>query len=265
MKVLKNTFAILDLLLASEGEKTLEELTQLSGINKTAISRIVSDLVAYGFLRQREKWGKYSLGFKYFDFTGQIKSRIKTRDMAVPFLVKLANELKESVILGMWDGGKAAITETFHSNHMVRVVPDEGSRLSLHSTGLGKVILANIGETQLERLYEHTTLERFTPNTITDLSDLRKHLIFIQREGVAFDDEENTLGVRGVSAVIKDVDGNVVGAIGVIGPTIRLTRDKIRDCVSPVRRCAQEISEALGFRDGAKGFSYSASVDVDLV
>lgn len=246
MKVLNNTFLLLDLFLDNGTEISLDDLSRLSGINKTTISRIVSELIQHGYLMQRKKKGMYSLGYKYFDFTGYIKNQIRERDIAIPFLMKLTQVVDESVIMAIWSGGIAAITESFHANHALKVVPDEGGGLPLHSTSLGKVILANISESELDEIYQNQPLERLTPNTITDLDDLKSHLALIKREGVAFDDEENNPGVRGVGAELRNFDGNIVGAIGVIGPSVRLTREKLRELVAPVRACADNISHALG-------------------
>ena len=246
MKVLNNTFTILNLFLNNGSELSLDELTKLSRLNKTTLSRIVKSLVNYGFLIQRERRGKYSLGYKFFDFTGYIKNQMKTRDIAVPYLMKLSQEVNESVVMAVWTKGRAAVTETFQANHTLKVIPDEGSRLSLHCTSLGKVILAYISPKDFDEIYTDQTLMRFTPNTITDFQDLKRHLIIVQREGVAFDDEENIPGVRSIAAVLKNFDDSVVGSIGVIGPSVRLTRARMRELITPVRKCAAEISRALG-------------------
>jgi len=246
MTVLNKAFTLLDVFLRNGGELSLDELTRLSGLNKTTLSRIIRQLARYGFLMQREYRGKYSLGYKFFDFTGFIKNQMKTRDIAVPYLVKLSQFVNESIILAIWTGGRAAITETFHTNHTLKVVPDEGSQLSLNTTSLGKVILANLNSNEFDELYKDQILEYFTPNSITDFQDLKKHLIIVKHEGVAFDDEENTPGVRSIAAPLKNFEGNVVGSIGVIGPSVRLTRVKMRELVKPVRDCAEEISQALG-------------------
>ena len=246
MKVLTNTFKVLDIFLANTSELSLDELTRLSRLNKTTLSRIVRELVKYGFVLQRESRGKYSLGYKYYDFTGHIKIQMKTRDIAVPYLVKLSQLVDESVIMTVWTKGRAAVSETFQTKYTLKVIPDEGSRLSLNTTSCGKAILANLSTKEFNEIYIDEELERFTPNSITNFQDLKRHLIIIKREGVAFDDEENTPGVRSIAAVLKNFEGNVVGSIGVIGPSVRLTRARMIELVTPVRNCAEEISRALG-------------------
>jgi IclR family KDG regulon transcriptional repressor len=246
MKVLNNTFKVLDIFLVNRSEISLDELTKLSKLNKTTLSRIVRELVKYGFLMQRENRGKYSLGYKYFDFTGHMKIQMKTRDIAVPYLVKLSQQVNESIILALWTKGRAAVTETFQTKYTLKVIPNEGSRLSLNTTSCGKAILANLSTNEFNEMYKDQELERWTPNSITNFQDLKRHLTIIRREGVAFDDEENTPGVRSLAAVLKNFEGNVVGSVGVIGPSVRLTRARMIELVTPVRNCAEEISKALG-------------------
>jgi len=248
MEAIKKTFAVLELFLNNKEEISLLELSRLSGINKTTVSRITSALVKLGYLKQREKRGKYSLGTKFLDFSGFVKTRIKIRDIAIPHLIKLGQLVKESVMVAIWDGREAITHETFHANHFLKVAPDEGTRIPLHSTAVGKVIIADMSEEEFQRYFHENALEQYTSNTITDLNDLKKHIIIVKQEEVAFDDEEYALGVRGVAAALRNNDDSVIGAIGVLGPSVRLTRARMREIVPAVKSCALEISKELGYK-----------------
>ncbi len=248
MKSLQKAIDILELFLGNEDEISLSELAKSSGFNKSTVNRIASIFVKRGYLKQRERRGKYSLGMRFLDFSGAIKSRIRVRDVAIPCLIKLSRMVNESVIMAVWDGREAVITETFHANQSLKVVPDEGTTIPLHSTSSGKIILAYMKDEEFERYYKSKNLERNTPNTIADLNDLKKHIMIVKQEGVAFDDEEFSIGVRSVSAALRNNEGNVVGSIGVLGPSVRLTRVRMRENVPAVRNCALEISRELGYK-----------------
>ncbi len=247
MKSINKTLDILELFINGEIEISLSDLADKSGLNKSTVSRITSTLVQRGYLVQKEKRGKYSLGMKFLDFSGIIKSRIKIRDVAIPHLIKLSQQVNESVLLALWDGEATVLSETIHANYPLRVVPDEGTRVPLHSTGVGKIILANMTEEEFERYFKNRTLERYTPNTITDLNDLKKHIMLVKQEGLSFDDEEYFPGVRNVSAAIKNSDRKAIAAFGVIGPSVRLTRARISEIAPAVKNCALEISRELGY------------------
>ena len=254
MKSLNKALDILELFLSGEKEMALADIAVKSGLNKTTVSHIVKTLVKRGYMKQREKRGKYSLGTAFIEFSGAIKGSIKLRDVAIPHLVKLSRIAKESVILAVWDGKSAVTTETVHPIRKeytpLKVVPDEGSKSPLHCTSIGKVILADMTEKELKEFFTSSkNRERFTPNTITNFNDMKSHLFLVKQEGIAFDDEEYSLGVRGVSAGLRDNGGNTVGAIAVLGPSVRLTRAQIRGLSGAVKNCALHISKELGYKN----------------
>ena len=156
--------------------------------------------------------------------------------------------VSESVIMAIWDGREAVITETFHATQSLKVVPDEGTKIPLHCTSSGKIILANMTDEEFERYYESKGLEFHTPNTITDINYLKKHITIVKQDGVGFDDEEYALGVRSLSAAIKNAEGRVLGSIGIIGPSVRLTRTKMKENIPLVKGCALEISREHGWK-----------------
>lgn len=120
--------------------------------------------------------------------------------------------------------------------------------MPLHSTATGKLLLAYMSDEELEKYFSNKRIRRFTPNTIMNINDMRNHLIIIRQEGVAFDDEEFSLGVRGVAKEIRDSEGKIVGSFAVLAPSVRLTRAGMRELVPDVKNCAMEISKELGFR-----------------
>ena len=248
MKAIRKALDIMEVFLSSEGELGLSEMAELAGVNIATANRIASVLVKRGYLKQRKKRGKYSLGMIFLDYSGIIRSRVRMRDIAIPLMTRLSQHLDESVLLVSWDGQQGTHTETVHSNHALRIVPDEGTKFALHSTGVGKVILANLSSDELDSYYRDNKLEKFTPNTITDLDELKRQLATVRKEGFGYENEEQYLGVRNVAAVIKDDGGGVVGAIGVIGPTVRLSPERMKDIAPDVRGCALEISRALGYK-----------------
>ena len=253
MKSLAKALNILELFLTSQNEMSSTNISKLSGINKSTVCRISSKLVERGYLKQREKRGKYSLGTIFLEYSGVIKNRLRLRSIAVPYLIKLSQHLNESVMIAVWDKKDGVLTETFHetaySNSPLRVIPDEGIAMPLHNSCLGKIILADFSEEELQSYFNSKRLERHTPNTITNINEMRNHLKSVRKKGIAFDDEEYSLGVRGVAAGLRDNEGKISGSIGVIAPSVRLTRAKMRELLPDVKGCAMEISRELGFKD----------------
>jgi IclR family KDG regulon transcriptional repressor len=253
MKSLEKTLDILKIFLDNKEEMSLSEISNLSGLNKTTVYKIVSTLVKYDYLRQKEKRGKYTLGTIYISFSGMIKKRLRFGDVAAPHLMKLSRDTDESVLFAYGDGTEKVISEDFSdispSQSILRIIPQDGSGLPIHATGVGKIMLANMSDKQLRHYFNSKTRKRYTPNTITDINDMKNQITEVKKEGVAFDDEEFYRGVRGVAAGVKDADGKLVGALSIVAPQIRLTHARMRELATDVKKCAQEISRELGFKD----------------
>lgn len=257
MKSLQKALDILELFWKHHDELSLSEMATLSKYNKATIFRIVSTLIKRGYLKQEKKRGKYSLGNVFLEYSGIVKGNVEIRDLAIPYLLELSRLVKESVIIAIWDGKNSVFTETFHetsySSGPLKVIPEEGTSIPLYCTCLGKIILANMSEDESTRYLNSIKLEKRTPNTIIGVSILRSQFPEIRNENIAYDDEEYVLGVKGVASGIRDKHNNIVGAICVIGPSVRLSKDAVKNMALTVRSFAIRISRSLGYRLGEPG------------
>ncbi len=249
MKVIKRALSILDLFMGETNEMSLDEMVEASGIIKYTVRRMVATLMECGYLRQSKKRGKYSLGVKFLDFGGIVKMNSIIMPIANPYMADLQKKIDESVQLAVWDGMKVFLGKALLAPHPLKVVPMEGGGLTMHATSLGKALIAEWPEEDLPKYFSNK-LERYTPNTITDLNEMKKHLADIKTNGVAFDNEECYVGVRGVAAVLKNAEGSAVGAISTFGPATRLSLKKMKTDAPLVKACALKISRELGYKGG---------------
>ena len=251
IKSINKAFDILEVFLQRSSELSLTEIAEISGINRPTANRIISNLVTRGYLIQREKRGKYALGRIFFNFSGALKRENKLRDIARPHLLSLSDRLDESIIMAYGDIYEGIFTETFHGqnqNHKsLKVIPDEGSGLPLHCSCAGKIYLAELSDEDLEKYCSLRPLQRFTQNTIVDLTVLKKHLSVVKQEGISYDDEEYSIGVRSVGAGIRSNEGIIVGTIAVIAPSPRLTSPKMKEIAATVKNSALQISSEIGY------------------
>jgi DNA-binding IclR family transcriptional regulator len=112
---------------------------------------------------------------------------------------------------------------------------------------VGKVLIASDSEEEIrKRLPEH--MEKRTPRTLIEPKALIDHLKKVNAQGYAVDDEEFEDGVRCIGAPIRDYTGNVVAAVSISGPAMRMTDKKIvDDLVLAVKEASEEISRRLGY------------------
>ena len=248
MRSLNRALDILEVFLqVEESSIRLSELARLSGLHKATVNRIVSDFVKHGYLYQSKPRGKYHLGTKFLRFHQLILQKSELEQLAPPYLTKLAESVKDCVLLSVLDGEETIVTNAIDSDHVLKIALRVGVRIPLYCTGQGKAILSGMTEAELDHYLSKETLERHTDHTITSPSELKSHLKIVAKEGVAYDDEEQFMGIRNVAAGIRNADGKVFAAVGIIGPSVRMTKDKMREMAPQVKKCAAEISQALGY------------------
>src|SRR5680860_1129051 len=180
-------FAILDAFAAPAGvtslSLTLTVIAQRAGLPLSTTHRLVAELVQWGGLTKQEN-GQYSLGIKLWELGVQMPTARNLRTIALPYLEDLYESTREHVHLAILDGRDALYLEKLSGHHAVRLISRVGSRLPLHSTGVGLVLLA-YAPTDVVQDYLSVPLQRFLPRTVTSPDEVRKRLAAIRVLGVA--------------------------------------------------------------------------------
>jgi DNA-binding IclR family transcriptional regulator len=213
------------------------------------VSRIVSRLVYYGYLNQAEKRGKYMLGTKFLEFSAVIEQTNILKRIAMPYLIKLYKLVDETVGIFEWDGKRLIFLDYVRSKYLPVSPNQYHPYFPLYCTAMGKIVLANMNTRNLQAYFRNNSLQPQTPYTITDSDELKKQILNIAHEGVAFDYEEDRLGIRNIAAGVKNADNRIIACVGLIGPTSRLTDERMPELAPYVKKCAAEISRKLIYED----------------
>ena len=88
-------------------------------------------------------------------------------------------------------------------------------------------------------------LPRLTKNTITSVTALIKELNLIRRRGYSVDDQEAIEGVRCVAVPIISPEGDLLAAMAVQGPAVRMTDAQLKRAVPMLRTAAEQIAALL--------------------
>ena len=236
--------------LALEPELGVRELSARLGWGKSTVHRLLTTLKAEQFVEQNAS-EKYRLGLKLFEYGNIVVGRLGIRKEAFPEMEELARITGETVNLAILDGLDILHIERIDSTAPLRTGMTVGRRSPAHCLGLGKAIIANLPQDEREALFNDSnfrnSLKKYTDHTISDTDALRGHLDIVRRQGFAIDDEEYFLGARCIAVAIFNHTERVVAAVSVVGPTIRMTMDKIADFIPFVQKAGQNISRRLGF------------------
>jgi IclR family KDG regulon transcriptional repressor len=245
VNTVKKVLDILEIFLTTEDELSITELAESSGLPNTTVHRICSILSERGYIYQKNKKGKYSPGTMFLQFQNVNMFAFKIKEMGLPFMKELSKLASESVTLSVWDGSEAVEVLDVVTNRRLQCTGKIGERLPPHCTSVGKILLASKPDKLIREILSMKELTHYTEHTITRIPQIRKELALVRQEGFAFDDEEFEIGLRAISAPVKDVNDDVVAAVGIVGPTVRISRLKMSELSPIVKNCALEISKAL--------------------
>jgi IclR family acetate operon transcriptional repressor len=121
-----------------------------------------------------------------------------------------------------------------------------GMSVRLHTTAIGKAILATMPDDAVTAIMARTGMEARTPGTITDVTALLEHLSSVRARGYSLDEEENEPGIRCVGAAVHDHTGRATGAVSISTLVLEPWDRPLDELAARVRTAAREISESLG-------------------
>jgi DNA-binding IclR family transcriptional regulator len=236
------TSRVLSLLAAFDDEHrslSLTELAQRADMPLATAHRLVGELVR-GEVLVRRPDGSYVVGRRMWDLGLLAPVETGLRHAASPFLHDLYGATLATVHLAVRDGTSVLYVERVSGHASVPVVSQVGSRLPMHATGVGKVLLAYAPEDVRTEVLGNLT--RVTPYTVTQPGRLLEQIRRVHSDGYATTSEEMSLGACSVAVPVRSPDGDVVAALGIV--VAGLQRDKAR-LVSALQVAARGIGRSL--------------------
>lgn len=238
--VLSKAFAILDALREAQVDLTRAQLARRTGLPMTTVHRLANELCEHGALEVTDR-RTYRVGPWLWEI-GTLSAHTRTlRHVAIPFMQDLFEATRENVQLAVPDGLDALIIERVQGRTSVPITSRVGGRLPMHSTGVGKAMLAYLPEQTLEAVIARG-LTRITPYTITDPDVLRAELVETRERGYAVTRMEMGLNSASVGVPILDGDDEIIGGISII---VEASRADVAQLAPPIKAVARGISRNL--------------------
>ncbi|MGW0738017.1 IclR family transcriptional regulator [Streptomyces sp. NPDC002851] len=237
----QRALAILDCFTADVPALTLSDIARRLHQPVSSTHRQIRELTRWGAL-ERDASGRYSIGLHLWE-VGALAPRSKSlREASLPFLEDLYEATHQNVQVAVLDGDEVVYVERLFSHHATRIIARPGTRLPLHPTGVGRVLLAHAGTERINEVLG-SSLRRYTEHTVVDPRELRRELAAIRKTGIAICDRQFELVSTSVAAPIRSADNSVVAALSIIVPS----RDgTARGFVPAVVAAARGISRSLG-------------------
>lgn len=226
----------------------VSELARRLGIAKSSVHRILSTLLAEGFVVKTPD-DRYRLGLRVHELGQVAVHSLRLREVAHHHLEHLRNESGETVHLAVLDGFEVVYVDRFESKNTLRLFSRIGLRMDAHATSSGKCLLA-FGPPEATEAVLAAGLARKTGRTIGSKAALLGALEQVRRDGYATSIDEGGEGVSSVGAPVFGHDGSCIAAVSIAGPSLRMKNELLGRYARMARRCALEVSTAMGARVG---------------
>ena len=222
------------------------------GMSRSTTHRYVITLVALGYLEQGAS-RKYRLGLRVTDLGMSALNSTGLREHAHPYLEELRQRTTYTTNLGVLDGSDVLYVDRVRSYRRGQSDIDldihTGSRLPTYCTSMGKLLLANLPESEQRDLIASIKLTKRGPNTISSKKALREELEEIRAAGFAVNDQELAAGLYAIAAPVRNDARDVVAAVNLSAHSSMISLEELVDALGPhLVSTADRISARLGYR-----------------
>lgn len=242
--VLGKITEILDAFTLARPVLTLGEIQKATGIPTSTVQRLVANMVAEGLLDRAGDGIRIGVRMAYW--AAPATQGVDVLELVAPVVRSLRDETGETACFFRAEQGSRVCVALAETTHALRREMYVGKVMPLHVGSAGRVILAWRPDL-LDRVLAEP-LETLTDETITDPDALRLAVARARRDGVAVTVGEREDGASGLAAPVFDSGAELVGALGVVGPRLRMPRERCEGWVDTVVAHAEQLVRTLGGR-----------------
>nr|WP_094851173.1 IclR family transcriptional regulator [Bordetella genomosp. 10] len=225
-------------------QMTLSEVAARTGLTRAGARRILLTLEHLGYVRVDDR--RFTLTPRILDLGYAYLSATPLWNLALPYMEAVAQATRESCSVAVLDGADIVYILRLAAHKVMSINLSVGSRLPAWVTSMGRVLLAGLGDEELDRLLADTPRAAYTSETVTDAGALKRVIAQVREQGYACVERELEPGLQSVAVPVTDRAGKVIAAMNVSGHASRYTREEMLAAfLPPLREAAAQMNLAL--------------------
>lgn len=237
--------AVLELVAEARRPLGLVEITERLGLPKPTVHRIIRQLEAEGLLRREPLRDRYGVGPRLCSLAVNALQASVGGGAVHAILEEVVELIGETCNLGVLDRTEVVYVDRVECDWALRLQLQPNSRLPVHATANGKLLLAFLPERSRRRVLSNADLTAFTPNTITERDRLEAEFARIRERDYSTNDQEFHLGLIGLAVPVRDSRGQVLAGLAIHAPLPRLDIDSALRHLPELREAAARIGSAM--------------------
>lgn len=240
-------FAVLERVALAERPYSVSDLALLLEVPKPTMHRIVRQLENDGLLIKETAGRGYEPGPRLCAFALNVLDRAMSNGPRHAILAALSREASETCNFGTISNGAVVYVDRVEAAWPLGLRYEVGSRVPIHCTSIGKLMLAHQPRRRREHILGAAPLYKYTDNTMTDLESLEAEFAAIRTQGYSIDNQEFLAGVICVAVPVRDRSGNVCAAVALSAPQARMSTEDARQKVDMMRAAAAKVEDYLTY------------------
>lgn len=249
VQALERAFDILDCYDYEHKSFSLNELAELTGLNKATTRRLVYNLEARGFLNQNAGDKNYRLGMHLFELGRYVLSDMELRSSARPHLESLSKQLGATVLFSIPSDEFWIVIDKIFGYHTISMPSDVGTRREISSGLQGQIFLAGMDDETVRKTLIRCPLKAFTPFSVTSNDKYFARLEKVRLNGYAMESEEYMEGLMGIAVPVKNHRKQTIASV-LVGLPAKRSEDKayIDSVIELIKKAGADISYEMGYR-----------------
>lgn len=242
----ERALSILDLFDEYAPELKITEISERMHLNKSTVHSLLKTLEKHGYIEKEPDNGKYRLGMKLFERGNFVVYNLDIRSVAKKYLLDLSMKTGHTIHLVILEEKEGVYIDKVEGTSGNVQYSRIGRRAPIHSTGVGKILVAFKKEDEIANILDGYIFEKRTANTLTNQQDFLNELDKIRNQGYAIDHEENEPGICCIAFPIHNHTGEVIAAFSLSMPTPQLNTDQLNAMTPMMQDTAKQISRQMG-------------------
>lgn len=243
VKSLAKAMNVLECFSVERPELGITEIAQMLNLPKSTIHNIISTFSDLGYVAYNSDNSKYYLGIRLLQFSYIINTHLGLRGFLLPYLQNIMSKVNERVFLGIPHGADVLYIESLTPGGVGLPRNILGECAPMYCTGVGKAMLAFAKNR--DSIIDATVFEAFTDYTIVSRESLLENLQSVIQKGYAVDNMEHEYGIKCVAVPIFGHEGDVIAAISVTAPSLRMDNDTIAKYARIIREELEPVQHSL--------------------
>lgn len=228
-------------------ELSLVEISQMTGIPKPTVFRILSTLEEARLVQRTEDSQKYAVGITCFELGSVYLGHLSVERIARPTMEDLTDTIGMTINLGMYDDGKVVYLATSDQPGVMRYSPIIGYRHYVHCSALGKILVSPLSDDQIRNILKIHGMPELSSYTITNQDHYLDEINKVRNQGFAEDNQEGAIGIYCLAVPIYNHKGKISFSISASGACPSFTKENLPKILDALQKGAEKISYQLGW------------------